>query len=128
MAEYRVLDRASFPRERPEPLAPTVNFSAVTGVVYFSKRTCELLDLKTGDRLEVVQSADDPLVLGFRKTSNPMGFKVHGKKVGQCFAAAKLVRNVLLTFGRAGNTTVQLGTEPVDGIYWILRGSIDKRY
>lgn len=125
--EYKVFDRASFPRERPEPLAPTVNFSVTTGVVYLSKGTCDLMGLREGDRLEIVQKGNDALSLGFRKTNNPMGFKVHGKKVGQCFAAARLVRNILLQFGRAENTTVQLATEPVNGIYWMLRGSIDRR-
>jgi len=125
--EYRVFDRTSFPRERPEPLAPTVNFSATTGVVYLSKGTCQLMALHAGDRLEIVQRGNDPLALGIRKTNNEMGFKIHQKKDGQCFAAARLVRNILLGFGRSESTTVQLASEPTNGIYWIMRGSIDRR-
>lgn len=126
-SDYQIIGRSTFPRERPEPSAPTVNFSAVTGVVYFSKAACSLLDLSTGDRVLIARDRRDPLKIGFFKTTDEEGLKVRAKRCGQCFTAARLVRNILPVFGTTSNKTVQLGTEPEDGIYWVLRSSVDKR-
>lgn len=127
MSKYLVFNRDSFPRERPETHAPTVNFSASTGVIYFSLGACELMGLKSGDKIEFLQDPNDSLALGFRKTDSENGFKLRQKRCGQCFAAAKLVRRILLQFGRARNTTVQIGTEKKDGAYWIIKRSVCSR-
>ena len=124
MSEYNVLNREAYPREMPEVGAPTVNFSPKTGVLYFSKGACELMDLKAGDRLEVLQDKSDTIMYGFRKTDNEAGFKIRPKRVGMCFAATKLVRDILLSFGKWKCTTVLIGSEVRDGAWWLITRSI----
>lgn len=126
MSDYKILNRESYPREMPPKNAPTVNFSPKTGVVYFSKGACELMDLKPGDRLEVLQDPNDTIMYGFRKTDSEYGFQVRPKKVGLCFVAIKFVRDILLTFGRWEGTTLQIGTEKRDGAWWLITKSISQ--
>ena len=126
-SKYNVIDRLTFPREMPERTAATVNFSPVTGAVYFSKRACEIMGLHDGDKVVLLQGKDDALTLGFKVVKDDNGFKIHPKRVGQVFTSHKLVRMLLAQFGRSRPTTVQLATEPEDGVFWVLRGSIDRR-
>ena len=127
MAELLVLNRLSYPRERPEPNVPTIYFTSVNGTVYVSKRTCELLGLLSGDRIEIVCTKTPVLRIGVRKTKSVNGFRVHPKRAGMCFSAANLVHEILTMTGRTKSITLRLAETPADGILWTLPGSIDRR-
>ena len=127
MSDYEILNRETFPRRRPEPGAPTVNFSISTGVVYFSKTSCDLMDLKAGDKVEILRQKDNPLHFGFRKTDSELGFKLRPKKAGQCFTAMPVVSRILTSMGSLATTTVQLGREPIEGAYWAILKSALRR-
>lgn len=128
MEELKVFDRESFPiKHTGKKGVPTVSLTPDRGEVYFSKAVCVMMDLHDGDLVEVVQRGNDPLAIGFRKTDNPNGFGLHTHHGGMRFVSSKLVARILLGFGKMRMTIVQLGSEPEKGIYWILKGSIDKR-
>lgn len=120
MTKYTIINRETYPRQRPEPSTPTVNFCLSTGVVYFSNAACRLMGISAGDHIEVLQSEQNPMLFGFRKTNDERGFKVHAKRMGVCFAAKRLVVRILTTYGLLNGTTAQLGTEPRDGAYWAI--------
>lgn len=126
MSKYEILNRETFPRRRPEPGAPTVNFSISTGVTYFSKTACQLMDLHAGDKIEILRTKDNPLVFGFRKTNSDLGFRLRPKKAGLCFTAMPVVSRLLTMMGMLAGTTVQLGREPIDGAYWAILRSARK--
>lgn len=124
--EYTVFTRKEFPKEKFRKMTPTVRFSRRTGVVYFSKAAVEMMDLHDGDKVEVLQSQRDAQMLGFRKTSNPLGFELYDRRAGMGFAAHRLTYRILALFGTNIGFTVQLGTEPMEGAYWIITKSLIK--
>ena len=126
MIKYKILNRESYPRQRPPQNAPTVNFSFSTGTVYFSKTACELMKLKKGDKVEVLQEEDNALHFGFRKTDSENGFLLRPKKVGQCFTSKPFVIHLLTIMGDYATTTVQLATKPRDGAYWPIIKTVRK--
>jgi hypothetical protein len=121
--EYRVIDRKTYPAKLPDRGCPTVRFDCNNGVVYFSLRACILMELKEGDRVVALQDTRDPSVIGFKKTSDELGFKVRGKRAGLSFAAAGLTRQVTSIFGKKKGVTVQIGREKRDGAYWLISPS-----
>ena len=85
------------------------------------------MDLHDGDRVYMVQDAHDKQRFGIRKHYGREGFLIRKKDVGMRFASANLVGYVLNATGRLGKLVAQIGTEPEEGFYWILKGSIDRR-
>lgn len=130
MTEYNVLTRRDFPEERAAHGAPTIHFDASTGRLYFSIGICDLMGLAPGDRIEVLQDTADPRLFGFRKTDSEDGFALRSReshKRGLCFVCAPLTRRILAAFGSFRNTTIQVGTMPKNGAYWVITRSIVRK-
>ena len=127
---YRIFNKASYPGMSPDPMAPTIRFSIGAngaGLVRLNKKTAKVVGVQAGDRVELVQDRTDPYRIGIRKTDSPNGFRLRQRESSLAFSASVVTRRILLQFGHPAGTTVQIGTEPSDGIYWILRSSIDRR-
>ena len=127
MKNYRVIDRTSFPRQRPEPKTPTMSFTRLNGVVYISLPLCGMLDLHPGDHIEFIKDDDTPLSLGIRKTDNQNGFRLRTKHHGLCFTSMSLANAVLQMWGKPKSFTARLLREPKDGIVWVDLKCIDRR-
>lgn len=120
MAEYTIINRNTYPAKLPERGAPTMRFDTRNGVVYFSRRACLLLDIHEHERIYVVQDKVDKTKYGIIKTGNDDGFKLRLQRCGLRFTAVGLTRRVVPLYGKQFGVTVQIGTEPKDGIFWII--------
>lgn len=59
---------------------PTLRIHKRGGLLTFSKAAAELMDVKSGDKIVIVQDEESPENFYVHKTSNPDGFTLRGKQ------------------------------------------------
>lgn len=108
--------------------APIVSMTIKDGKIQFNHAASKLLGLEDGDSIELGHAADNKRRLWFRKGSVKDGYRVHRRIPKRangvhCIISKPLVRHMQELLGTEYNISVQLGTDPEDGVYWALESS-----
>lgn len=113
----------------PRMTAPLHTISCRDGRVAFNARSVQLMGLRVGDRLSYIEDPQHPRRWGFRKTDDVRGFLMKLDHAGidvetVCITSKALTRHLSEKASMDCNFRAQIGTEPQDGVWWILEASI----
>ena len=108
--------------------APIVSMTVNDGKIQFNYAATQLLKIKDGDYVELGYAKDNERRLWFRKGTPADGYLVHARKPKRDKSACvimslPLVRHIRKILDTDYNISVQLGTEPENGVYWAMEAS-----